>query len=121
MALEKEENAMIHRADIYIEDHGILTAFLDLEFDGSAQGFGGYGFDWVPKKERRYSQNCALFIRRVLDTVGKRSWDKLPGTAVRVKREDGWGSRIVAIGHITKNQWFNPQEEFEAAKKWEAE
>lgn len=112
------ENGRIRSADIFIEDHGLLTAFLDIEFDGSVQGFGGYGFDWNPRGGRRYSQNCALFVRRVLDTVGVSKWADLPGKIVRVKRNGSFGS-IMEIGHAVKNQWFNPREEFEAAKKWE--
>jgi hypothetical protein len=44
----------IKSAELFIEDHGILTFFLHFDFGGSGQGFGGYTLDaWDKNKDRR--------------------------------------------------------------------
>ena len=102
------ENATIAKAYLGFEDHGILTAMLEFDFGGTVQGFGGYGFDHQPTDVWIPSANCALFIRRILDTVGVSAWHELVGRHVRARRG---GGTITAIGHIVKDQWFTPSEE----------
>ena len=96
----KCENALIKDADVFIEDHGILTATLLLDFGNSQQGFGGYALD---------NANCAVFIRHVLTTVGVERWSDLDGESIRVRSENG---RIIAIGHFILDKWFDPSEVF---------
>ena len=97
------KNAKITSVQLGFEGHGILTAFLHLDYgDSSAQGFGGYSLD---------SWACAVFVRRVLEVVGVDNWEDLKGQTVRVKAE---GHKVHAIGNIIKDKWFNPKEEFEA-------
>ncbi|MEQ1888073.1 MAG: hypothetical protein ABL951_02700 [Alphaproteobacteria bacterium] len=97
------KNAIIKSAEICIEDHGLLTVWLMLDYgDSSAQGFGGYCLfnPNFPDKDR-----AGRFIRRVLDIAGVRSWDKLPGKTIRAKAS---GVSVESIGHILKDDWFTP-------------
>jgi len=106
------KNAIIKSAIIEIEDHGILTAWLNLDYGGGGQGFGGYALQSNGWDEP--GPNIAgLFIRRVLDTVGVREWNSLEGQTIRVKAEQ---AKIHEIGHIIKDDWFNPSEEFKNLK-----
>lgn len=91
-----------------IEGHGIFSAYLQLEFDGSGQSFGGYALDQYNKerKERVGTAYGMEFIRRVMDVVGVESWEALKGKHVRVDHDH---SKIYGIGHITKNRWFYPE------------
>lgn len=110
-----EKNAIITNAEIFIEDHGHLTAMLYLDYgDSGAQGFGGYGLQHnLTKNEKNYA---GIFIRRVLEIVGVDSWDKLVGKTLRVRASH---ERIYAIGNIVKDRWFYPSEELETLEKGE--
>lgn len=94
-------------------------AWLHIEFNGSGQGFGGYALDtYLEKQDRRDNYDRVgtawgmEYIRRLLDTLEVGTWEELPDTHVRVRRTtDGWGGSIEAIGHIMKDQWFQPGED----------
>lgn len=100
-----ERNARITSSDIFIEDHGILTAFLYLDFGGTSQGFGGYNL------ESKGANYCAAFIRGVLDVIGEYHWSKLAGKVIRVRGGGGPGlaTTIEAIGHPIEDRWFYPK------------
>jgi len=104
-------NARITRTTLGTEDHNILTAFLEFSGDGWGCGFGGYGFDeWDATQRTRVGHAYGMeFIRRVLTTLEVSTWEKLPGTYARVE-SSGLGGRIHRIGHIMKDQWFDPEE-----------
>jgi len=106
----KIENAKITGTTLGIEGHGIFTAYIHLEGDGWGVSFGGYAFDyWSEADKRRVGASYGMeFIRRLMNTVGVESWEKLPGAFVRVDSE-GWGGKAKRIGHITKAQWFDPE------------
>lgn len=109
-------NGKIRSTFLGVEDHGILTFFIHLEWDGAGQGLGGFAIDG-PDKENggRLGFGPGLVaIRRILETVGVDSWEKLPGQLVRVRHE-GWGShRPPIIGHIMEDRWFDLREFMEA-------
>lgn len=91
------KNAVILSAEIFIEDHGNkLSAYVNLNYGGSGQGFGGYALD---------NSFAAVFIRKVMEVVGVRKWEDLQGKSVRVIGDD---YRIVSIGNIIKDVWFTP-------------
>ena len=102
-------NARIRSTQLGIEDHGVLTAFLHLEYAGSVQGFGGYALDdWREKEGRRVGTAWGMeFIARVLALVGAEKWEDLPGHYVRA---DCDYSKVHRIGHITEDRWFDPQD-----------
>lgn len=90
-----------------------LTYYLHLSGDGWGQGFGGYALDKHNKKTKKregvaYGMES---IRRILEAVGVSKWEDLRGEHIRIRRTDqGMGATIMGIGHITKNQWFFPED-----------
>lgn len=103
-------NAKIRSVSLGFEDHGILTCWLNLDYGGSAQGFGGYGFSHRPKDKHIGSPDLADYIIGILTTLDVDLWEKLPGTVVRVEKDSEWGGVIKRIGHALKDQWFDPQD-----------
>jgi len=99
--MTKIVNVKITSTFLGIEDRGLLSSFLYLEWEGGVQGFGGYHL---------IGPYCALWVKRVLETVGVKDWDKLPGKYIRIE-EGKYGSSIDSIGHIIEDKWFNVREE----------
>ena len=91
------KNATITSVSLGKEDHGIPTCFVQLDYgDCGVQSFGGWDL-------RYYGID---FIVQLLDTIGVREWNDLVGKNVRAKCEH---IKVHAIGHIIKNQWFEPE------------
>lgn len=107
-----EKNGKIHSTMLGIEDHGIMTFFVNIDFDGSGQGFGGYALDGqAGKKGHSKSIQC---IRKILETVGVEKWEDLEGKYVRIRKEAEYGGHpIKAIGHIVEDKWFDIKEFWE--------
>ena len=104
-------NAVITSASILIDSHSCLTAWLFVEHGGGSQGFGGYALH-LPNHFRHHAHEsayCGQFLIRCLEVAGVDGWDKLAGKAIRIKADH---SKIHAIGHIIKDDWFCPSEEF---------
>lgn len=96
-------NAIIKKAYITNEDYGILTAWLDLDYGGAGQGFGGFA---LYTKEK----DCTgFFITRCMEIAGVNDWEDMRGKPIRVLIED---DLISAIGHFIEDKWFNPKKEF---------
>lgn len=104
------KNAVIESA--YFDTERGLSAWLTLDYgDCGHQGFGGYML-YAPKGWRAHESKgnyAGHFIYRCLEIAGVSDWAKLPGRTIRVKSEH---SKVHAIGHIVKNDWFNPSEDF---------
>lgn len=108
------KNAVIESAKFFV-DRG-LTATLMMDYgDGGHQGFGNYML-YAPKDWSAHGKcfdACGHFIYRCLEVAGAEDWAKLPGRTVRVRADLG---RIYAIGHIVKDDWFDPEAEFKALR-----
>lgn len=100
------KNAIIRSA--HFDTERGLSAWINLDYGGSGQGFGGWmlGGKKGWEKEANYA---GRFISRVLEVADVDDWGKLPGKTIRVKAD--W-NKVHAIGHIVKDDWFNPAEEF---------
>lgn len=103
-------NAKITGTQLGPEDHGIFTCFVTLEGSGWGCGFGGYAFDsWSEAEKARVGAAFGIeFIAAVLRIAESPSWEKLIGKFVRCESE-GLGGKIRRLGHITKDEWFDPQ------------
>lgn len=102
-----ERNAIISGAEIDIGERGVLDCWLSLDYgDCGAQGFGGYAL-YLPKGYRHHHlESCAgHFIFRVLEVAGATKWKDLLGKTIRVRASH---SKVEAIGHIVKDDWFCP-------------
>lgn len=103
------KNAIITDARIDTGDRGLLTAWIQLDYGGSSQGFGGYVL-YLPKTYAHHDilSHAGHFIFRCMEVAGVESWEKMKGKTVRVK-SDGL---VRAIGHIVKDDWFEPSKDF---------
>lgn len=99
MAETRIHNAKIKHAMLGIEDHGILTWMLRLEYGSYSCGFGGRGLD-------NSGDFMSGSVRKVLETVGVDDWCSLNGKLIRIKAAPGLGP-ITEIGHILDDRWFN--------------
>ena len=112
------KNARIESTMFGLEDHGIMTFWIHLDYGGSGQGMGGIATGGTVSRECR-SWFFPEFARQLLLATGVDSWDKLPGTPVRVEPEsDDWSSRLVRIGHFLDDKWVDIRE-LQAATKAE--
>lgn len=109
-AMAETKNAIIKSATICDGDRGLLTAWVTLDFGHSGQGFGGYAL-YLPKSfdHHKMLSHAGHFIWRCMEVAGATRWEDLPGKTVRVR---GTFSGIDAIGHIVKDDWFCPAEDF---------
>lgn len=112
-----EKNAIITSASITNYDHGVLSAWLSLDYGGTCQGFGGYSL-YLPKHFKHHNvagpNYAGHFIWRVMEVAGVSKWSELPGKTIRVRSEH---SGVQAIGHIVKDDWFEPSKDFARAEK----
>lgn len=104
------KNAIIESASLYINDRGLLTCLVVLDYGGSGQGFVGHAL-YLPKSFSNHELKsfAGHFLFRVMQVAGVSEWDLLAGNTVRVKIENGI---ISAIGHIINDDWFEPKTEF---------
>ena len=109
-----EKNAIITDAEITNDDHGLLTAWLTLDYGGTSQGFGGYSL-YLPKGFTHHNRQAGYaghFIWRVMEIAGVSRWSELSGKTIRVRSDH---SGVEAIGHIVKDDWFCPRTDFSDA------
>lgn len=104
------KNAIIEDATITTGDRGFLDCWVTLDYGGSGQGFGGYVLYVPPSWAHHKLESVAgHFIFRVMEVAGVTKWEDLKGKTVRVKCEH---SKVHAIGHIVKDDWFEPSTDF---------
>jgi hypothetical protein len=114
------KNAIITCAELELSDnHEVLTGWLRLDYGVSGQGFGGYKLYFPKSSDHHKIESLAgHWIFRVLEIAGVSSWDELPGKTIRVKATFG---EVIEIGHIVKDDWFNPGKDFAPVVKKEEE
>lgn len=109
------KNAIINSASITTGDRGFLDCWLDLDYGGCGQGFGGFAL-YLPKSfsHHKIMSVAGHHIFRIMEIAGVEKWDQLKGKSIRV--DASWGS-VKGIGHIIKDDWFYPHADFEVAKR----
>ncbi len=107
------KNAIIKKATITNDYHGILSAWLTLDYGNSGQGFGGYAL-YLPTSFSHHQKlsTAGHFIWRCMEVAGVSEWGQLVGKTIRVKASH---CNVDAIGHIVKDDWFCPADDFSAA------
>lgn len=107
-------NAIIESADITDSDRGLLDCWLHLDYGGSGQGFGGWAL-YLPKSYAHHELKSVAghFIWRCMEIAGVSNWSQMKGRTIRVKCEH---NKISAIGHIVKDDWFDPSADFAKVK-----
>lgn len=108
-------NAIIESAEITNDDHGLLSAWLGLDYGGTGQGFGGWAL-YLPKSfsHHKLESVAGHYIWRVMEIAGVERWSQLKGRTIRVKKT--WG-KVEAIGHIVKDDWFCPEDDFKPLRE----
>lgn len=92
------KNAYIESVRIFVEDHGILTSFVHLDYGGGGQGFGGY--------DLRYNNTLTKWVEGLLRVFNTQDLLSLKGKPCRVEAD--WG-KVYRIGHFTEDRWFDPR------------
>jgi hypothetical protein len=111
-------NAQIKSTMLGIEDHGIMTFFVFLEWGGGMGcGMGGYALDQPNGRglPRIGSGPSYQAIRNILEILKLEKWEQLPGTFCRIEY-NGLGRGIDKIGHIIEDRWFDLKEHMKAVK-----
>lgn len=108
------KNAIIESVSLKIERGFVLSSYVHINDGDFNQGFGGYGLYLTASAKYHDKKSYAgHWIGRVLQMAGVDDWEELKGRSIRIKREDeSFNAKIIAIGHIIKDEWFCPQEEF---------
>lgn len=105
------KNAIIESTSINFDDRRGLSCFINLDYGGYGQGFGGYIL-YLPKgfSNHAIESIAGHFIYRSMEIAGADRWDAMGGKSIRVKI--GENGQIKAIGHIIKDDWFCPSFDF---------
>ena len=96
----EEKIAKITSTYLGYEDHGIFTAWVQLDYGGSAQGAGGYMLDYYNEesKGRDGRKEGIEFIAGVLAATGVRSWEEVAGRTVLALIEGrGFGGKVLGL------------------------
>lgn len=104
------KNAVISGVTLEKGDRGFLQAFLTLDYGGSGQGFGGYVL-YLPKSYAHHDLKSVAghFIFRCMEIADVDDWSRMEGKTIRVKADR---MKVHAIGHIIKDDWFDPSKDF---------
>jgi hypothetical protein len=103
------KNAKIDGTSLGIQDHGIFTFSISLDYGGSGQSFGGFVLDDKPDDtgKRRGSAFGCDAILQVLRVVGVDRWEDLVGKSVRAEaRHD----KVKRLGNYLSDDWLDLKE-----------
>lgn len=106
-------NAVITHASLGVARDFILDSWLTLDYGGEGQGFGGFALYLSKTAKHHTIESCAgHWIWRVMQIAGVEKWDDIKGRTIRVRCTH---DRVHAIGHIVRDDWFDPAAEFAKA------
>lgn len=108
----RRDIAKITSTMLGVEDHGILTVWLTVDYGGSGQGIGGYSLDGPTHDDdgkflgRVGSAFGMEFVARTMRACGVDKWEDLKGRTIYVLQdlpddESAWGtSKVVGIENL---------------------
>lgn len=104
------QNGIITGTRLGFGENGFLDCWLQIEFDGTGQSFGGWAL-YLPKSWQHHTVESVggHYLYRVMEIAGVTEWKDVVGRSIRTR---GTHSKISAIGHIVKNDWFCPEDDF---------
>jgi hypothetical protein len=106
-----ERNAKITQTYLGMQDNGLMTFFVALDYGGAGQAAGLYALDRPAVEGQAFPRvgkaPAATMICELLRTLEIKSWEQLPGTACRVIAK---ADKVVAIGNLLKDAWVNFEE-----------
>lgn len=104
-------NLRILEARLGLEEHGNLTFLLRLDNGtGTDFAFGNWNlYPGDPGGPLPRPSLCGHCVGRLLHVAGAQDWGNLPGRHVRGLIREG---RLAALGHILRDQRFDPKEVF---------
>lgn len=110
MSALEVKNAVIKSATIDMGDRGLLQSWIHLDYGGSGQGFGGYAL-YLPKSYSHHELKSVAghWLFRCMEIAGVEKWEQMVGRTIRVRANH---NGVEAIGHIVKDDWFCPKEDF---------
>lgn len=97
--------ATIESATLEFEDHGFLTIWLHMAWDGQGQGFGGYGLGRRNEQTDKESAELARWIREIMAVCGVSKWSDVQGKTIMICSSH---SKIVGIRNLTQERTFFP-------------
>ena len=110
------DNAEITSTVLGREGYGIFTCELWLKFNSGGCGYGGYSLDEpAGNGKRKMTAIGAQAVVELMNVVGVETWEDVKGQFVRCENE-GYGGKVIKIGHLIENKWFSFEEFFKEAK-----
>lgn len=113
------KNAIIESTILGREDHGIMTFMIFIKSDKwGGCGIGGLALDEYDKstKTRAFQAKSMEVISKILEVVGVKTWEELPGKYIRFE-DRGLGSTVTKIGNIIEDEWFDIVEFFDKERR----
>lgn len=96
-----ERIAKIRATFLGIEDHGIFTSVLDLDYGGSGQGAGTLCLDYNDRELGQRVESVPGAVHRwvlgCLRACGVDQWEKVVGRTVIAICEDGWNGKVIGL------------------------
>lgn len=95
--------AKVRNTFLGYEDHGIMTAYLELDYGGAVQGAGT--FDLRPNGE------MFRFVEGFMQACGVREWEKMKGRTIYAFVQDGLVRGLKPLPTEGGSEfWFRPKE-----------
>jgi hypothetical protein len=88
------------------EDHGIMTAYIFVDYGSSRQGVGGYCLDKPVNEDGEFKGRIGSaygmeFIRRLMKACGVEKWEDLTGRTIFVLREnDHMSAKVLGVENL---------------------
>lgn len=112
----RQRIAKIASTSLGVEDHGVLTAYLTVDYGGAVQAIGGYGLDRYDAEQKRRvgtAYGCE-FIARVIRACGVAKWEDVAGRTIYVLQDLPEGTSVLGTAKVVgiENLPTEPGERF---------